>query len=127
MLHLLDSNILIYGSKPEHAFLLPFIFGRDSRVSAASIAEVLGYTGLTDEDSTLFEKWFAEIFFEEVSQVVLRRAAKLRQARRMKLGDAIVAGTALEIGAAVVTRNVEDYQNIPGLKVLDPFLAHDRC
>jgi hypothetical protein len=39
----------------------------------------------------------------------------------MSLGDALVAGTALAHGLTLVTRNVEDFQWIQGLSLLNPF------
>jgi hypothetical protein len=39
----------------------------------------------------------------------------------MKLGDAIIAATALEYGVPVVTRNATDFSQIPGLEVINPF------
>jgi toxin FitB len=41
----------------------------------------------------------------------------------MKLGDAIIAATALEHGVPLVTRNVDDFKHIPGLQVINPFAA----
>lgn len=51
---------------------------------------------------------------------VLLRATALRQSRKMSLGDALIAGTALEFGLKLVTRNTRDYRWIEGLKLLDP-------
>jgi len=39
----------------------------------------------------------------------------------MSLGDALVAGTALTHGLTLVTRNVEYFQWIQGLSLLNPF------
>jgi toxin FitB len=39
----------------------------------------------------------------------------------MSLGDALVAGTALVHGLTLVTRNVDDFQWIQGLSLLNPF------
>ena len=55
------------------------------------------------------------------SQAVLDQAVVLRQQRKMSLGDALVAGTALAHGLTLVTRNVEDFQWIRGLSLLNPF------
>ena len=41
----------------------------------------------------------------------------------MSLGDALVAGTALVHSLTLVTRNVEDFQWIQGLSLLNPFDA----
>ena len=90
-------------------------------MSAISIPEVLGFTGLSAEDETVFEAWFARLFVQAVTEPILRRAAALRRQRRMKLGDSIIAATALEIGAKLVTRNVDDFKHIAGLEIADPF------
>ena len=121
MLRLLDSNILIYAGQPEHAFLDAWIGSANARVSAISIPEVLGYPGLSSEDEAIFEAWFAELRIEAVTELILRRAAVMRRQRRMKLGDAIIAATALAIGAELVTRNVNDFRHIAELQVINPF------
>jgi predicted nucleic acid-binding protein len=65
--------------------------------------------------------WFAELKVHAVTEPILRGAAALRRQQRMKLGDAIIAGTALAIGAELVTRNVDDFRHIAGLHVINPF------
>ena len=46
---------------------------------------------------------------------------KLKQIKKMSLGDAIIAGTALVYDLTVVTRNIDDFRWIDQLKVLNPF------
>jgi len=120
-MRLLDSNILIYACQPEHAFLDTWMRPATALVSAISIAEVLGYPGLTAEDEAIFEEWFAELAVHGVTEPILRGAATLRRQRRMKLGDSIIAATALAIGAELVTRNVDDFQHIAEMKIINPF------
>lgn len=55
-----------------------------------------------------------------ISQAVLIRAVALRQQRRMTLGDAIIAGTALVYNLTLVTRNVDDFRWITDLSLLNP-------
>ncbi|HYR58414.1 MAG TPA: type II toxin-antitoxin system VapC family toxin [Chthoniobacteraceae bacterium] len=123
MTRLLDSNILIYAGRPEHAFLDAWLRPATAQVSAISIPEVLGYPGLSAEDEAMFEAWFAELTVCAVTEKILRRAAALRRQRRMKLGDSIVAATALDIGAELVTRNVDDFRHIAELRIINPFDA----
>jgi predicted nucleic acid-binding protein len=52
---------------------------------------------------------------------VIERTVKLRQQEKMKLGDAIIAATALEFGLPLVTRNVDDFKHMVGLRVINPF------
>jgi predicted nucleic acid-binding protein len=41
----------------------------------------------------------------------------------MKLGDALIAATALLHDLPLVTRNEEDFKHVAGLRVLNPFAA----
>jgi toxin FitB len=56
-----------------------------------------------------------------LSQAVLDHAVKLRQMRKMTLGDALVSSTALVHDLTLVTRNVGDFQWIAGLRLHNPF------
>jgi len=120
---LLDSNIIIYASQPEHAQIRQFISEIEITVSAVSYVEVLGYHRLTEESRLHFEEFFGVVEVLPISQAVLARAVTLRQIRRMTLGDAIIAATALVYGLTLVTRNIEDFQWIVELTVINPFEA----
>jgi predicted nucleic acid-binding protein len=118
---LVDSNILIYAAQPAHAHLRQFIAVHAPAVSAVSYVEVLGYHQLDDEARQYLEAFFRLARVLPLSQAVLDQAVVLRQQRKMSLGDALVAGTALAHGLTLVTRNVEDFQWIQGLSLLNPF------
>ena len=60
-----------------------------------------------------------------ISRLVLRRFARLRgdlRARGQLIGDMdlLIAATALQYNLTLVTRNVRDFQRIPGLKLYQP-------
>jgi len=118
---LVDSNILIYAAQPAHASLRQFIADRAPAVSAVSYVEVLGYHQLDNQARQYLEEFFRLARVLPLSQAVLDRAVALRQQRKMSLGDALVSGTALTYGLTLVTRNVEDFQWIQGLSLLNPF------
>lgn len=118
---LLDSNILIYAAQEENSFLDGWISPATAQVSAISIPEVLGFPGLSAVDEALFEDWFSVLFVHAVTESVLRQASALRRQQRMKLGDSIVAATAMVTASALVTRNVDDFKHIPGLQLINPF------
>jgi predicted nucleic acid-binding protein len=54
---------------------------------------------------------------------VIQQAIVLRQLRKMSLADAIIAATALAPDLPLVTRNVDDFKHIAGLKLINPFMA----
>jgi len=118
---LVDSNILIYASQPEHAQLRQFIADDVPAVSAVSYVEVLGYHQLDDEERQYLEEFFRLARVLPLSQAVLDQAVALRQQRKMSLGDALIAGTALVHGLTLVTRNVDDFQWVQGLTLLNSF------
>ena len=120
---LVDSNIIIYAAQPEHSFLQDFIEEHAPSVSAISYVEVVGYHKLTAEDRQHFEEFFASAGVLPVSDGVIKQAAQLRQQRKMALADAIVAGTALQYQKTLITRNTGDFDWVPGLKLLNPFVS----
>ncbi len=83
--------------------------------------EVLGYHRLTDQDKTYFEEFFNAAQILPISQAVISEAVKLKQIKKMSLGDAIIAGTAKVYDLTLVTRNIDDFRWITGLKLLNPF------
>ena len=118
---LLDSNIIIYSAQPENTQLRELIAEESPAVSALSYLEVLGYHLLTEEQRQYFEEFFQIAQVLPISQDVLAQAVVLRQQRRMTLGDAIIAGTALTYELTLMTRNVADFCWITGLNLLNPF------
>ncbi len=123
---LIDSNIIIYASKPEHAQLRQFIAENSPVVSAVSYVEVLGFHRLSEDEKELLEAFFAATVILPLTQPVLNQAVLLRQQRRMSLGDALVAATALVNNHKVVTHNVKDFMGIDGLAVYDPLADEDK-
>lgn len=118
---LLDGNIIIYAAQPEHSQLRELIAEHSPAVSALSYLEVLGYYRLTESQRQYFEEFFQVAQVLPVSQDVLIQAVALRQQRRMTLGDAIIAGTALVYELTLITRNVDDFRWIAELHLLNPF------
>jgi len=118
---LLDSNIIIYSAKPENSFLRQFIAEKEPAVSAISYVEALGYHKLSSEEKLNLEGFFASAPMIMISQAILDRAVKLRQTRKMSLGDSLVAGAALTYDLMLVTRNTDDFKWILDLKLLNPF------
>lgn len=117
---LLDSNLIIYASRPEHSALRTFIARQVPFVSAVSKVETLGYPDLTEEEKQFLEAFFdaAEMF--PVSQPVITQAIQLRQQRRMSLGDALIGGMALSRDLRLATHNTEDFAWVEELEIIDP-------
>jgi len=120
---LIDSNIIIYAAKPEYAKLRGLIVELSPAVSAVSYVEVLGYHKLSERERQHFEEFFAVASILAISDDVLTQAVKLRQSRKMTLGDALIAGTALAHDLTLVTRNIKDFDWVDGSPLLNPFMS----
>jgi toxin FitB len=117
---LLDSNIVIYGTKPEFADLRQ-MFGSGVCVSVITYVEVLGYHAMTKPEKDLIEEFLINTPAVGVTAQVIDQAVKLRCQRRMGLADSLIAGTALAFGYTLVTRNTNDFDWVSGLSLLNPF------
>jgi predicted nucleic acid-binding protein len=55
-------------------------------------------------------------------KITIRTIDLRRKYKKLKLGDAIIAATAMEHSLTVMTRNIDDFKNIAGLQLLNPHL-----
>ena len=117
---LLDSNVLIYASKPPGQACRDFIGRHIPSVSAISVVEVLGFPGLPDAEYRRLLSTLRIARILPVSNKVIGTAVALRQARRTSLGDAIIAATALRHGLPLATHNTADFRWIGGLRLVNP-------
>jgi len=123
---LCDSNILIHAADPDDTVCAPFAQHDDAAISSVSRIEVLGFPGFTNlstDRRTHLHEIVASMVELEMNEAVIQRAIALRQQKKMSLADAIIAATALVHDLPLVTRNVDDFKHIAGLKVINPFAA----
>ncbi len=120
-MRILDSNILIYVAKPAYRKLRKFVASEPVYVSAISKVEVFGYHKLNEEEETALRRLFIAATVFPVSDPVIEQATNLRRQKNIGTVDAVIAATALLLGAELVTRNTEDFKWIERLKVVNPF------
>lgn len=119
-MRVLDSNILIYSYADTYSYLRPLLLESDVCVSEITRLEVLGFHGLDAKEETYLTEVFLEIQTVEISRALMDEAVRLRKVYKMKFGDSIVAATAMLNGSEIYTRNVADFEKIPGLKIVNP-------
>jgi predicted nucleic acid-binding protein len=62
-------------------------------------------------DSTIFD----------ITPDVIAHCVSIRRNKKVKTPDAIIAATALAHGFTLITNNEKDFNNIGGLRILNPF------
>ncbi|MDA0266767.1 MAG: type II toxin-antitoxin system VapC family toxin [Cyanobacteria bacterium] len=120
---LLDSNIIIYAAQPQREGLRQFIAEHGPAVSLVSYVETLGYHRLNGAERQFLVTFFEAAEILPISRAVAEQAISLRQVRRMSLGDALIAGTALVHKRPLVTHNSQDFDWISDLAIIDPIAS----
>lgn len=118
---LLDSNIIIYSALPENGFPRDFIALNSPYVSDISRVEVLGWQHLDAIQIEYFAAFFESSTSLSPTNDVILETIRLRQLRRMALGDSLIAATAIIYDLDLVTSNTKDFQWIDELTIIDPF------
>jgi toxin FitB len=121
-MYILDSNILIYSADDEFAYLKPYVSDADNAISYITYIEVLGYHKFEISAKQYFEQLLPVLNHIPIEFDVILKATELRQERKMSLGDAIIAATALHYDLTICTRNTVDFSKIIGLKIYNPII-----
>ena len=123
--YLIDSNVLIdYMANLIPAKGSDFVenlFNSQFLISVVTKIEVLGYNDLPHKMSAM-RNFVSLSDILPLNETVTEKTIELKRLfRKMKLGDAIIAATAIVDNLALITRNVDDFKFIPSLTVLNPY------
>ena len=122
--YLIDSNVVIdyVASKlPQNGSdFVETIFNNDFLISIIVKIEVLGFDDLPFKIQAMEEFIdMADVF--TLNETIARQTILLRRKhKKIKLGDAIIAATALVHDLTIISRNTKDFKNIMGLDCIDP-------
>ena len=108
---LLDTNVALYLVGGQLSSPLP---EGDYGVSVITEMEMLAWPSLTTLEEVKVRSFLATITVCELTPTIRATAVRLRRAERLKLPDAIICATAIELGAELWT-NDERLQRVPGL------------
>ena len=118
--YLIDTNIVIdyLGNKLNTAGLkfMNEVIDAVPVVSVITKIEVLGFNAPDEHYNTLYN--FITIL--DLNENVVIASIEIRKQYKTKLPDAIIAATALVYELILVTRNISDFKNIDGLRLIDP-------
>ncbi|SEO44039.1 hypothetical protein SAMN05192574_10896 [Mucilaginibacter gossypiicola] len=90
-------------------------------ISAITEIELLCWKTTSDADRQLLADFINDVTIFELEKAVKLKTAEIRKTNRIKLPDAIIAATALVHELTLVTRNIKDFDQIRGLKVINPW------
>lgn len=117
---IIDTNLIIYAAQPQFRWLLPLIAASDCHFATVTKIEVWGFKNIETNQKSFFNKYFSMLTRLHLTNDIVEEAIDIRQNKKIKLGDAIIAATARVHNLEVYTHNVADFINIDGIKVVDP-------
>lgn len=121
---LLDSSIIIYSCQTNFRYLKPLVLDVTNCFSHISMLEVPGFSGIKETEIQYFEFVFKILMLVPIDKSVIDKAIDLHQEFKMKSNDSIIAASALINNTELYTRNIDDFKNVTGLKVINPVRSH---
>jgi hypothetical protein len=83
--------------------------------------EILGFNFHNEREKNFIEEILALFSVIHTNQGIAAKVIEIRKNYKIKLPDAIIAATALTENLSLVTRNIDDFQNIDNLELINPF------
>jgi len=123
---LADTNLIIYATRPDYAVVANWLLQSAPACSAITRVEALGYHRLSDIEHRAIETIFACLRLIYPTADTFERAIRLRRQRKMSLGDALIAATAMEHGLTLATANTDDFRWIDGLRLVNPVMLNSQ-
>lgn len=123
--YILDTNTVIdyIGDKlPQHSALaMDKLVNDELNISIIVRIETLGFNGEETEMQKLKDFLsLAKIYY--LDDLIADKTIDLRKIyRKLKLGDAIIAATALANNLILISRNTKDFEDISGLTCINPY------
>lgn len=121
--YLIDSNAVIdFCSGKLSSKGRDLLFNINPIISIITNIELFATTKILDSEIKLLKSFVEISIVLSVDNSLLEKTIEIRQKHNIKFPDAIIAATALVNNLILVTRNSKDFENIEGLKSINPHL-----
>ncbi len=120
---LLDTNIVI-GYLAGDTAIAKWIEGQNTHgeifvLSVISVAELLGFSKITDVETLAIEHWLKSVVIIDVDLSISRAAAAIRRQYNLTTTDCLIAATAELTGTSLVTRD-KVFKKLKRIKIVNP-------
>ena len=120
--YLTDTNVAIdYLDDKLSPHSTHLIDTNDLNMTVITRMELLAWSKATPEQDATIRDFISASTVYPLDEPIILAAIEIRKRSKHKLPDAIIAATALVNDYTLITRNVNDFQNTRGLKVLNPW------
>lgn len=121
-----DTNSVIYYLQQQfppvaEKFIDNSLLESPPCISAITEIELLCWKTASEKDVEVLNNFISDALVIELENPIKRKTADIRKTYKIKLPDAIIAATALVYDLTLITRNTNDFKNIQGLNVINPY------
>lgn len=122
--YLIDTNIVIYflGDliPAPHNDFLSNLFDKNINISVISKIELFS-RDLSSKEENAIKTFLNNAHVSPLDESIANIAAKIRRNYKLKIGDVIIAATAVENKCNLITRDVKDFGKISDIKIYNSF------
>jgi len=122
--YLIDSNSVIdyLGKKlPDNGIkFMDTVIDMTPNLSIITKIEVLGFNTTQDYEKVL-KSFIDDSVIFGLTDPIADETILIRKKYKTKLPDAIIAATGIVYDLTLITRNIKDFKEIKGLKLVDPY------
>ena len=122
-MYLLDTNAVIdYCNDKLPIATANFIETIEPKISVITAIELFAFAAITNAEKLKLQEFIAiTTIYDKIDLNIRTQTIAIRQTYKIKLPDAIIAATTLAHNLTLITRNVNDFNNIQGLTLINPW------
>lgn len=118
--YLIDTNTVIdYLNNKLPVNTAQILDEEELEISVITRMELLAWRNADAHQLQVLEEFISNAVVRNLDEPVILKGIEIRKTLQLKLPDAIIAATAIVHERSLVTRNVGDFKNITGLKVIN--------
>ena len=120
--YLIDTNSVIdYLDNKLPANGANLLDKEELDISVITRMELLAWPNAEEEQISVLSQFINSVVTRSLDEPVILKGIEIRKEYRIKLPDAIIAATALVYNLSLVTRNIDDFKNVKGIKLINPW------
>lgn len=120
--YLIDTNTVIdYLDNKLPSNAANMLDGEELEMSVISRMELLSWPNAEPKQMSVLNQFISSVVIWGLDEPVILKGIEVRKSNQIKLPDAIIAATSIVHGLNLVTRNINDFKNVKGIKLINPW------
>ena len=120
--YLIDTSTVIdYLDNKLPSNAANMLDGEELEMSVISRMELLSWPNAEPKQMSVLNQFISSVVIWGLDERIILKGIEVRKSNQIKLPDAIIAATSIVHGLNLVTRNINDFKNVKGIKLINPW------